>query len=117
MTLDPCRLTARRKFYYYQTFAQSVFAANRPSAREPADCSDRNGDRPNPAAEGCPMKFEARPLILAFCLLGVLPADGSGEDVTPYSGPACRRDGDDYFDREVWDNVAAVRCVQCHEEG
>ena len=35
----------------------------------------------------------------------------------PYRGPACTRDGDDSFEREVWDNVGAVRCVQCHQPG
>ena len=63
------------------------------------------------------MTFEACPLILALCLLNALSAGGPGADDKPYDGPACRRDRDDYFDREVWDNVAAVRCLQCHEEG
>src|SRR4051794_17973550 len=63
------------------------------------------------------MTFAAHPLVLASCLLGALPAGGSGEDVKSYSGPACPGGGDDYFDREVWDNVAAVRCLQCHEPG
>ena len=63
------------------------------------------------------MSFETRPLVLVLCSLIVLSAGGRGEDIKPYSGPACSRDGDDYFEKEVWDNVGAVRCVQCHKQG
>ena len=63
------------------------------------------------------MSSETRPLILALCSLIAFSAAGRGEDLKPYSGPACSRNGDDYFENEVWDNVAGVRCVQCHRLG
>ena len=64
------------------------------------------------------MTFETRPLVLALCLLSVIPAGGRGEEVKPGNGAACRRTGnDDDFERRVWDEVAAVRCVQCHQQG
>jgi hypothetical protein len=40
-----------------------------------------------------------------------------GEDKQPYNGPACTRNGDDYFAREVWAKVGAALCVQCHKPG
>jgi Protein of unknown function (DUF1592) len=63
------------------------------------------------------MTLEVRRLILALGSLLALPCGGLGEDIKSYGGPACIRDGDDYFDREVWENVGAVRCLQCHEPG
>jgi hypothetical protein len=63
------------------------------------------------------MLFETRPLVLVLCSLIVLSRAGRGEDMKPYSGPACRRDGGDDFQTEVWDNVVGVRCVQCHQLG
>ncbi len=63
------------------------------------------------------MTYEARPLVLALCSLIALPAGGLGQDVTPESGPACGRDLDDYFVREVWGNVWANQCLQCHTIG
>src|SRR4051812_12586150 len=63
------------------------------------------------------MSFETRPLAFILCSLVVFSAGGRGEDMKPYRGPACRRDADDSFEREVWDNVGAVRCVQCHKQG
>src|SRR4051812_40370000 len=63
------------------------------------------------------MSFETRSLVLVLCASILVSAEGRGEDITPYAGPACARDGDDYFAREVWDNVGALRCVQCHKPG
>ena len=63
------------------------------------------------------MSFEARSLVLVLCSLIVLSGAGRGEDIKPYSGPACSRDGGDYFEKEVWDKVGGVRCVQCHQQG
>lgn len=63
------------------------------------------------------MSFETRPLVLIFCVLVVVSAAGRGEALKPYTGPPCGRDGDDDFEKEVWDNVGAVRCVQCHQQG
>jgi len=63
------------------------------------------------------MSSVTRPLILVLCSLVAFSAAGRGEDLKPYSGAACSRNGDDSFEKEVWDNVAGVRCVQCHRLG
>jgi len=61
--------------------------------------------------------FEAYPLFLAVGCLIALPAASGGEDARPNLGPACIQEGNDDFSREVWENVAVVRCLQCHEVG
>ena len=63
------------------------------------------------------MSFKTRLLVLVLGSLIVFSAKGRGEDIKPYSGPACARNGDDSFEKEVWDNVGGVRCLQCHKLG
>lgn len=63
------------------------------------------------------MSLKTRSLLSALCLLSLLSAGGRGEDKKPYDGPACSRSVDDYFAKEVWANVGAVRCLQCHKRG
>lgn len=63
------------------------------------------------------MSFATRCFLLIFCL-GVVPAaDSRGQATKPYTGAACAGAVEDYFTREVWPNVAAVRCVTCHKQG
>src|SRR6185437_1387059 len=101
---------------YYQTLIQLDIPLPAPLVN-PLATPIRSGGGAHQAAEGSPMTFEARRLILALCSLLALPSGGLGEDIRSYGGPACIGDGDDYFDREVWENVGAVRCLQCHEPG
>jgi len=55
--------------------------------------------------------------VLVLCaLVGTAPA-GRGEETKPYNGPACTSYVADFFAKEVWANVAAARCVQCHKLG
>ena len=63
------------------------------------------------------MSFEMRSLSLLSCLLLTLPGVVRGQDPKPYTGPACNRNVDDYFAKEVWAKVGAVLCVQCHKKG
>jgi hypothetical protein len=69
--------------------------------------------------EGFTMPLKIGPLVLALGILVVLTGPGRGEEGKPpaSSGPACGRDGGDAFEKSVWDNVASVRCLQCHQEG
>ncbi len=63
------------------------------------------------------MTFTMRSLALVFCCVLLLSAGARGEDKAPYSGPACTRNVDDYFTKEVWAKVGAALCVQCHKQG
>ena len=66
------------------------------------------------------MSFKICPLILVLggSLFVSLCADTRGGDVSPGVAPVCGRSGEkDAFETEVWDNVGAVRCRQCHQEG
>src|SRR5947209_6061487 len=63
------------------------------------------------------MSYQMRPLLLLCCILIVCSAGSHGEDPKPYDGPACSRNVDDYFAKEVWVNVGAVKCLQCHKKG
>jgi hypothetical protein len=54
--------------------------------------------------------------------LMLLAATGVGQDKKPaekkpYNGPACTRPADDFFAKQVWPQVGAVWCVQCHKVG
>lgn len=62
------------------------------------------------------MTFQAR---LGFLLgsLMVFSAVVRGQEQKPYSGPACNRNVEDYFVKEVWGNVGAAKCLQCHKAG
>src|SRR5437867_8005208 len=63
------------------------------------------------------MTFKARSVALVLCSLLAFSAASRGEEKKPYAGPACNRDVDDYFAKEVWAKVGAVWCVQCHKPG
>src|SRR5690349_2035823 len=63
------------------------------------------------------MPFATRPLVLVTCALIAFPGAGRGEDLKPSSGPACRREAVSAFETDVWESVASVRCLQCHQEG
>lgn len=61
------------------------------------------------------MPLRTRPLALA--LLIALSANIQAGETRPPIGPACLRDRDDDFEREVWEHVGGVRCLQCHQRG
>ncbi len=81
------------------------------------------------------MAFAARSVVLVLCSLMAGAATARGQDNKPYNGPACTqpvaeggaaggtptaraaRNFDDYFAKEVWPKVGAVRCVTCHKQG
>jgi len=70
-----------------------------------------------PRIEGFNMSFETRSVVLVLGALMVLSSGARGQDNKPYTGPACNRNLDDYFTKEVWPKVGAVLCVQCHIKG
>jgi hypothetical protein len=63
------------------------------------------------------MSFEMRSMVLVLCALTVFSAGVRGQEQKSYNGPACTRSVDDYFEKEVWANVGAPLCVQCHKQG
>ena len=63
------------------------------------------------------MSFKIGRPLLVLCSWIVLAGAGRGQDVVPNAGPACRRDAVEDFEKGVWDNVAAARCLQCHRPG
>src|SRR5918911_649587 len=63
------------------------------------------------------MSFAMRSLALLLCSLMAFSSTARGEDTKPYNGPACTRNVDDYFVKEVWAKVGAALCVQCHKQG
>jgi hypothetical protein len=63
------------------------------------------------------MSFTTRAVVLVICSLMVVSAKGRGEEKTPDKRPACNRDVDDYFAKEVWPKVGSILCVNCHREG
>jgi hypothetical protein len=63
------------------------------------------------------MSFQLRAVVLAFCFLIGCSAAARGEEKAPYSGPACARNVDDYFEKEVWAKVGVVLCLNCHHKG
>jgi hypothetical protein len=58
-----------------------------------------------------------RAAIFALSASVLLSAPVPGEETKVYTGPVCTRGEDDYFAREVWANVGAVKCLQCHKPG
>src|SRR5262245_59635852 len=70
-----------------------------------------------PRGEGFMMSFGTRSVVLVVWSLVAASADGRGEETKPYNGPACSRNVDDYFAKEVWPKVGSVMCVNCHKEG
>lgn len=63
------------------------------------------------------MSFPVRFFLPVLCIGLVLGADSRGQAIKPYTGAACAGAVEDYFAREVWPNVASVRCVTCHKQG
>src|SRR5262245_1330716 len=70
-----------------------------------------------PRVQGFTMSLAIRSLTVALCSLMAFSAGARGEDKKPYNGPACIRNVDDYFAKEVWAKVGASLCVQCHKQG
>ena len=66
---------------------------------------------------GHKMSFKARSVVFVVCWVTVACAEGRGEDKKSDNGPACTRNVDDYFAKEVWAKVGSVLCVNCHKEG
>ncbi len=63
------------------------------------------------------MPFALRSVVIILGVLALPPLTARGQDAKPYNGPACNRNLDDYFVKEVWPKVGAVLCVQCHIKG
>ncbi len=63
------------------------------------------------------MSFARRFLFVGLAVVLVCSTSGRSEDKKPYSGPACTRNVDDYFTKEVWAKVGSVLCVNCHKVG
>ena len=63
------------------------------------------------------MSFETRSVVLMVSALLVFSAGARGQEQKAYNGPACNRNLDDYFVKEVWPKVGALLCVQCHKKG
>lgn len=63
------------------------------------------------------MTFAARFTVVVLGSLLVGGAVGRGANPTPYTGSACTRAVEDYFAKEVWPQVGAVKCLICHSEG
>src|SRR5687768_14518820 len=63
------------------------------------------------------MSFAARSFVCVLGALLVLSSTAYGQDNKPYNGPACNRNLDDYFAKEVWPKIGAVLCIQCHVKG
>src|SRR6516162_7422235 len=63
------------------------------------------------------MSFVLRLLAILLCSLLAFSAHSRGEDKPAYNGPACGRNVDDYFAKEVWPKVGAALCLQCHKKG
>src|SRR5271170_3454948 len=63
------------------------------------------------------MSFATRSLVVVVGVLMVLSSAARGQDNKPYTGPACTRNVDDYFVKEVWPKVGAALCLQCHKKG
>ena len=61
--------------------------------------------------------MSARSSVLVIGFLLVFGAEVRSQPTKPYDGPACNRNLDDYFVKEVWPKVGAVLCVQCHIKG
>src|SRR5262249_28754449 len=70
-----------------------------------------------PSVQGFKMSFETRSVLLILSALLVLCPDTRGQAQKPYNGPACSRQLDDYFVKEVWTKVGAAVCLQCHKKG
>src|SRR4051794_6590984 len=63
------------------------------------------------------MSVATRSLLLVLCSLVTSAAGARGADEKLYNGPACGRNLDEYFAKEVWAKVGATLCVQCHKAG
>lgn len=63
------------------------------------------------------MSFRPCSVVLVVCSLAAGSAHVRGEEPKAYNGPACNRNVDDYFTKEVWAKVGSVWCVNCHKEG
>jgi hypothetical protein len=63
------------------------------------------------------MSFETRSAVLIFCALLLASPGAYGQEQKPYTGPACNRNLDDYFVKEVWPKVGGALCLQCHKKG
>jgi hypothetical protein len=62
------------------------------------------------------MSFLTRSLLVVGTLAVISPPIRA-QDGKPYAGPACTRQLDDYFAKEVWPKVGATFCLQCHKKG
>lgn len=62
------------------------------------------------------MPCALRPFLIVLCSMALFALQARGDDKKSYSGP-CTNHLDDYFTKEVWPNIGAVRCVQCHKVG
>src|ERR1051325_3290056 len=62
------------------------------------------------------MSLASRSIVFVLIPLMALCATARAQE-KPYNGPACNRNLDDYFSKEVWPKVGAVLCVQCHIKG
>ncbi len=62
------------------------------------------------------MSFKTRSVVLVVGSLMVAAAAGRGAD-KPAKQPACTRNVDDYFAKEVWAKVGSALCINCHREG
>src|SRR5881227_1349029 len=63
------------------------------------------------------MSVETRSVVLVLSALLVLSSGARSQEPKPYNGPACNRNLDDYFVKEVWPKVGAALCLQCHKKG
>jgi hypothetical protein len=63
------------------------------------------------------MPFEARPSLFVVCPVLAISATVRAQERAPYVGPACTRNVDNYFTKEVWPKVASVQCLNCHKPG
>src|SRR5438045_9411735 len=70
-----------------------------------------------PGVAGLHMAVETRSVVLVLGALLAFSSAAQGQGQKPYNGPACNRNLDDYFVKEVWPKVGAALCVQCHKKG
>ena len=66
---------------------------------------------------GFTMSFAARSVVLVLGSLIACLRRPPRRGQSTVHGPACVRNVDDYFAKEVWAKVGSVLCVKCHKQG
>src|SRR6516162_134248 len=116
MDISPCpasRICTRRDF---MRLGVGAFGLTLTGFRFATTYSKRIGLPNSVMVEESNMLHDRRSPILVLGVMLLFAASACGQD-KPYNGPACNRNLDNYFTKEVWPKVGAALCLQCHKKG